>query len=223
MSPRNCTHSVTWSLPDNLDLQLLHRTQACLRCGGQHQTSCQADKQAWDRFYRIYDPVLAHFILGCHVPPADTEDCLQEVWSEVARTLGDFDSDGSQGRLCSWLHAIAHSKATKFLRYRARHPTNRLRLAEAALASREAGPAGDYEQHRRQEAVQRVLALLAEQVSPLSHRICCMRWMEERSIAEIAADLGLRPDQVCLCLHRMKEKFRRLFKQSFGEDFISPP
>ena len=46
-----------------------------------------------------------------------------------------------------------------------------------------------------------------------------MRWMEERSIGEIAADLGLRPDQVCLCLHRMKDRFRRLFKQSFGEDF----
>ena len=68
-------------------------------------------------------------------------------------------------------------------------------------------------------AQRHLLALLAEQVSPLSHRICCMRWMEERSIGEIAADLGLRPDQVCLCLHRMKDRFRRLFKQSFGEDF----
>jgi RNA polymerase sigma factor (sigma-70 family) len=161
MSPHLSTHSATESLPDKLDLQMLHGAQTYLRCLQGHQNLTLYESNAWRWFYETYDPLVRRFVRANGLDQPEAEDCIQEAWKEVVRTLGAFDSEGTQGRLCSWLHTIVHSKATDLLRYRQRHPTRRLhRTPEAAMGSREADPAFCYEQHCRQEAVQHVLGLL---------------------------------------------------------------
>src|SRR5207244_4133756 len=116
MSPHLSTRRVTGPLPDKLDLQLLHDAQAYLQCRVQREIPSLAASQAWQSFYQTYDPMLRHFVRSCHVPRGEARDCLQDVWTEVFRKLTAFASDGSQGRLCSWLYAIAHSKAINSLR-----------------------------------------------------------------------------------------------------------
>src|SRR5437868_9057644 len=88
-------------LPDNLDLEMLRHAQACLHCRHRHQIPSDTQGRAWDWFYQTYDPLLRHWVVGCHVPVDAVEDCLQDIWTEVVRTFGAFASDGSQGRLCS--------------------------------------------------------------------------------------------------------------------------
>src|SRR6266404_3008519 len=192
MSRRRSRHSATSSIPDNLDLQMLHGAQACLGYLQGHQDTSPYEVDAWRWFYKTYDPLVRRFVLAYGLRESDAEDCMQDVWSEVVKTLGAFDSDGTQGRLCSWLHTIVHSKATNFVRYRMRHACKHLGTqVEAGLASREAGPMDEYEHHCLQEAVQRVLAMLRQQVSPKSFLVLWMRAIEQRTIEETAAELQL--------------------------------
>jgi RNA polymerase sigma factor (sigma-70 family) len=212
----------TWRLPDNLDLQLLHDAQACLGCRERRQVPSEAEEQAWKWFHRTYDPLLRGWVLGCHVPREDAKDCLQEVWTEVLSNLPAFASDGSQGRLCSWLHGIAHSKATNFLRYCARHPTKRLGAeAEIALLSRDAGPVADYEQHCREEAVQRILAALGQKVDGLSYRAFSMHWGEKKSIKKIAVELNVTQRLVRRRIRKAKKTFTVLCEQDQESDLLT--
>src|SRR5437763_13889344 len=165
MSPRLSNHSATESLPDNLDLQLFHDVQAYLQGRQGHQVASAAERQAWEWFHVTYNPLLSGWALGCHVPLDDLKDCIQEAWIAVMNNVPDFASDGTQRGLCSWLHAITHAKAVDLLRQQARHSIQRLRPeSEDSLVSQAAGPAGDYEQRCREEAVQRILAVLRQRV-----------------------------------------------------------
>ncbi len=76
---------------------------------------------------------------------------------------------------------------------------------------------------RQQEAVHRILALLRQHISPSSYRVCHMRWMEQRTIQQIAMDLHLTPERVSYRLHRLKKRFRLLFDQTFGNSFSPLP
>src|SRR6266851_1004172 len=199
MSHRLSTHSATESLPDKLDLQMLHGAQEHLRCLRGHQPSSTRESEAWQRFYETYDPLVRRYVLVYGLRESDAEDCLQEVWNEVVRTLAAFESDGTRGRLCSWLYTIVHSKVTNFLRYRATHPCKHLGpQAEAGLQSRETDSVDDYERHCLEKAVQRVLALLRGEVT---HRIFYMRCIEDRKVGQIASELNLSTRQVTCRLY----------------------
>ncbi len=212
----------TWRLPDHLDLQRFRDAQSHLQRRDCHDIPSEAEEQAWNWFHRTYDPLLRRWVLGWHMPREDVKDCLQDIWTEVLSNLPAFTSDGSQGRLCSWLHGIAHSKATDFLRYRARHPTKRLGAeAEIALPSRDAGPVADYEQHCREEAVQRILAALGQKVDSLSYRAFSMHWGERKSIKKIAVELTVTQRVVRRRIRKAKKTFTVLCEQDQESDLLT--
>jgi DNA-directed RNA polymerase specialized sigma24 family protein len=122
MSRHFSSQSPTFLLSDNLDMQRLHEAQQCLRCREHREIPSSAETEAWEWFHPTYHPFLRHWALGCHINRNDVNDCLQEIWIEVMNKLPAFDSDGTQGGLCSWLHAIVHAKAVDLLRYQSRHP-----------------------------------------------------------------------------------------------------
>jgi subtilisin family serine protease len=107
-----------------------------------------------------------------------------------------------------------HSKATNFLRYRARHPSKRLGpRAEEALPSRDESSVDAYERRCLQQAVQKVLAMLRHQVSPTSYRVFWMRSIQERTIDEVAAELHMTPPQVRCRFCRTRHRFRLLWER----------
>jgi RNA polymerase sigma-70 factor (ECF subfamily) len=197
---------------DKIDPQLLHDTQAYLKCRSQKQPPASASSTAWEEFYRLYRPLLRRFALACGVRQDELSDCLQEVWTELVKHLPDFHYDPRRGHFRAWLYTIVHSKAVDLIRRRMRHPTPNLSChAEAALEGREVDPAADYERHCRQERVRQVLAELRQQVSASSYRVFHLRWIKAWSMREIAAELRLTPEQVRFRHHRLKQKFRGLW------------
>jgi RNA polymerase sigma factor (sigma-70 family) len=178
--------------------------------------------EAWDRFHRLYSPLLHRFALACGVSPADLDDCLQEVWADLVGTIWNLHYDPRRGRFQSWLYVLVHSKATDLVRRRSRHPTQHLcdRL-EAAFPSPEADPAATYERHGRQRAVQRVLDVLRRHVSLRSYRVLHMRSIDGCTVSQTAAALALTPGQVRSRHHRMKQKFRRLFELYTRSNFAT--
>ena len=204
----------------DIDVQLLQETRTYLECRFRRQAHAGVSVESWERFYRTCDPLLRRYARAFHVPRAELKDFVQEVWTELVKTLREFPYDHQRGRFSSWLYQVVHCKAIDLLRRRTRHPTVSLGLqSQATLASREDDPVAACEREDQQAHVQRVLSELRQQVSSCNYRVLYLRWIEGRSLPEIAAALELTPEQVRFRHHRMKRKFLRLYNLALRKTF----
>jgi len=205
------------------DRELLEMTKAYLECRARGMDPSPVLVEAWEQFYRSYEPRLRAFLEKCRLADADLEDCLQDVWVEVVAHLGHFQHDPRRGRLSTWLTTLARNKAVDSIRRRSRHSMQSLgRDDEVPLADLPLGPEADCERRWAQARVRGALAKLADHVPVRSFRVLYLRWIEDRNVAEIATALDLTPDQVRLLAHRMKERFRDVFERYMtGETFES--
>ena len=194
----------------NSDLQLLHDTQAYLRCQAEHRIPSPSLREAWERFYDRYTPVLRRYALKWRVPPADLHDCLQDVWKDLLRSLLRLDFDPRRARLESWLSRLVRSKATDLIRRRARNHAESLDRREVSFECPSSNPLACLERQADQEVVRGLLAELRQRVSPCSFDVLYMRSIEGRTVPEIAATLGLTTRQVWFRYHRMKRRLLKL-------------
>src|SRR5262245_33546810 len=104
------TSSGCLSAREDLDLELLQNTQTYLECRFRRQAPSGPAVEAWERFYRIVDPLLRRYARAFHVPRADLADFVQEIWTELVKTLRDFPYDHQRGRFSSWLYRVVHCK-----------------------------------------------------------------------------------------------------------------
>ncbi len=65
---------------------------------------------AWEELVELYGPLVAHWCLRCGLDSHTTADCVQEVFTAVARSLGRFEAVKSSGAFRSWLWTIAANK-----------------------------------------------------------------------------------------------------------------
>src|SRR5262249_31765134 len=136
MAPHCSPGSGCLSAREDLDPQLLQDTQTYLASRFRRQAQAAVFVESWEQFYEICDPLLRRYALGFHVPRADLTDFVQEVWTELVKTLREFPYDRQRGRFSSWLYRVVHCKAIDWLRRRTRHPTVSLGLqSQAILAS----------------------------------------------------------------------------------------
>jgi len=202
------------SAEPDIDPGFLHDVQAyleCPVCSGQLADSLRKD---WQCFYQTYDPVIRRFALSCSLPADEIDECAQEVWATLLTRLRDFHYQPERGRFQSWLYAVVRNQAVDFLRRRNRHPVKRLSpLVAAGLMAPDADPARQFERASDLELLLMVAEELRLQVSEKSYLVLHMRWIEERSIGEIAIALELTAAQVRLRQCRMKQRFVRLLKR----------
>jgi RNA polymerase sigma-70 factor (ECF subfamily) len=203
----------------DIDLELLQQAQRYLECRSRGRDPDGGLTAAWEEFFRIYNPLIGRLTVACQVPRDSHDDCVQQVWVEVVKKLPAFRYDPRRGRLLTWLNRITRGKAIDLRRRRSCRPTHNLTARQQAdLPGTETDPAAAYERRRQREAVWFVLGELRSQVSECSYRVLYLRWVEGRTAAETAAAVGLTAPQVWFREYRMKNHFRRLFRQHAGGD-----
>ena len=101
--------------------ELVENSQEFLRAAMAEQMPDALLTAAWDEFYRVYDVLIRRFAVARGVRGADVDDCVQDVWSEIAKRLVGFQITSEAG-LRSWLFALVRSRATDMFRRRTRRP-----------------------------------------------------------------------------------------------------
>jgi len=163
----------------------------------------------WDAFFARYDPRIRRMVRAWHLPEADADDCVQEIWAELLEKLGAFRYDPRRGRLEAWLATLVRRKVSRLVRRRARGV---VLLADPSFSpgSADADPAVAAERRESRRLVRRALAVLRRTVSAENYRIVRLRWMAGRNTREVAESMRMSEEQVRYRLHRMKGKLRRL-------------
>jgi RNA polymerase sigma factor (sigma-70 family) len=159
------------------------------------------DQAAANEFYDRYAARIYRYIrnLLSSAFDADAEDLLQETFMALAEALPYFRGDSS---MFTFACAIAHRKVQSFVRVRAR----RARLAPDVIAAdRDSAP-----EHHGGGDVKRAMDGLA----PEYREVLLLKYVEDQSVAEIAAVLMTSEHTVESRLARARRALRKRLEET---------
>jgi RNA polymerase sigma-70 factor (ECF subfamily) len=206
-----CHGVATVLLPESL----LRSRPASVRINGMTTTSASlleqlrhaGDQAAWERFVRLYTPLL-HFWarrrLGLDDPGA--ADLVQEVFLVLVKKLPEFQYDPRK-RFRAWLWTVTVNK----WRERHRRPVPGEGAAAEALPDLAVpDPADDVaEREYRGHLVRRALQLMQAEFQATTWKAFWECVTTEQSAAEVAASLGLTIEAVYSAKSRVLRRLRQ--------------
>jgi RNA polymerase sigma-70 factor (ECF subfamily) len=164
------------------------------------------DPAAWDRFVRLYTPLLYGWARRLGLQPADAADLVQEVFVVLVRKLPEFQYNPRQ-RFRGWLWTVTVNK------YR---ESRRRQAVAVAQTHGDAQPEPSVpdpaeamaEAEYRHYLVQRALRLLQAEFPPATWKAYREHILEGRPAADVAADLGVSVNAVYIAKCRVLRRLR---------------
>jgi RNA polymerase sigma-70 factor (ECF subfamily) len=172
------------------------------------------DAATWDEFYEQHVREVYGFVLRLVRGDLQTAaDVFQDTWLDAISHIGQFDP--KCGELRSWLFGIARRRVALHWRQRlarsgtvAAHAEIPVEVSDGALVP------DDVIEHLEQAAVVQA-SLLA--LPPERRQVLVDKYVEELSVAQIAARTGRSPKAVESLLSRAREQFRALTRWYFSD------
>jgi RNA polymerase sigma-70 factor (ECF subfamily) len=139
---------------------------------------------------------------------ADAEDLLQEAYVRAFAAIASFRGEAG---IATWLTRIVLNEGHD--RLRARRATVELDEVEPAQASGQVlqfpgSDAADPEAHAARAQIRRLIQVALDELPESFRLVFILREVEELSIEETAAHLGIRPQTVKTRLHRARRRLR---------------
>jgi RNA polymerase sigma-70 factor (ECF subfamily) len=168
------------------------------------------DEQAWRDFCQRYQPLIAQWCRPWRLQAADVEDVTQRVLERVFTRVHTYDP--RRGRFRGWLRTVVDNAVKDFLRARGRRPDQAAGDSDVAgLLDAIAQPASidglveDLDSSLRGDA-DAVWARVERAFEPKTLLAFRRVLLEDRPIAEVAAELGKSYAAVCMAVRRVKDK-----------------
>lgn len=200
---------------DETSLVLLDQAQAYLRSILQDNVPNSKLCESWSEFYRIYNELIRRYVIARQVPANDIDDCIQEVWTAIARHLTDFEHPRDRPGLRAWLYQVVRSKAADVMRKRQKcAPTSLERLSEI---HHEPTTSDDAVAVWRQLFLEAVLAEVLTQESLENRQIMTLRLVENYSSQEIADQVGLSVRIIRYRINSVRQRLRERIAFYSGE------
>jgi RNA polymerase sigma-70 factor (ECF subfamily) len=162
------------------------------------------ESEAWDRFTRLYTPLLLGWAARLGFQPADAADLSQDVLLKLVRLLPEYRRGEGQS-FRGWLFRVATNQARDFHRRRATRPMPAAEglsgVADASVEMTEA----EY----RQALVRRGLELIRGDFTEATWAAFTGVMVDGRTAAEVATALGVSVNVVYLARHRVLTRLRQ--------------
>ncbi|MGH9240223.1 MAG: RNA polymerase sigma factor [Vicinamibacterales bacterium] len=171
-----------------------------------HEPIALREAQEFEQVYREHAPLVYRTAWGVLGSREDAEDVVQAVFLKLLRSQQPANF---QPNPRAYLYKAAVNASLDVLKARRRRPVLVDDIERLEIAVPESFPAFDEETHRRlYEAIARLSAEAAETV--------LLRYMQNMSVAEIAAQLGVSRTVVAVRLFRTRARLRTLLRTPEG-------
>jgi RNA polymerase sigma-70 factor (ECF subfamily) len=171
----------------------------------------------WDRLIELYSPLLRSWLQRHPLQGADVDDLLQDILAVLVQKLPQFTHPGHAGAFRGWLRAILVYRLRWHWREKLRKPAHigdddaeqfltRLEQADGDLARR-------WDAEHDRHVVARLLELIRPEFTATTWQAFQGYVLEEKPLAEVAAELGLTANAVYIARTRV---FRRLREEAAG-------
>ena len=166
------------SRPAGADPQLLFRTQAYLKARADNCEPGSAQREAWDRFFKIHDPFIRRSVAAWHLQPWDAEECVQMTWVEIVRKLPDLKFDPRLGTFRGWLATVIRRQVCDFLAGEKRRRLSALTIEESVVPGDESDDPAELVMRRESRLlVQRMIQDLQREVSEKSYQVIYLHYV----------------------------------------------
>ena len=178
------------------------------------------DREAWDEFVAIYQPVIFQLAKYHGMQSADAEDLTQQVLMAVSRAIASFKPDHSQARFRTWLKTIARRAIINAL---TRGPLDRGSGNEEMTGLLEALPTDQAETRELvMEYRKQVFYCAADRVrnefQTQTWKAFWMSCVEDRSVVDVADALGVSRGSIYTSRSRVMKRLQEVV-QELDADF----
>jgi RNA polymerase sigma-70 factor, ECF subfamily len=198
-----------------VEYRVMNTTSASLL----HRLRDPAAQVAWERFVKLYTPLLLSWAQRAGLKGQDAADLVQDVFLVLVRKLPAFEYDASKG-FRAWLRTITLNKWRDRVRQQAIRPGAR----DPAQFDELAEPSGDdpfSEMEYRRQVLRAALDLLRPEFQESTWRAFLEHGLAGRPAQEVAAELKLRPGAVYAAkfrvLARLRAELAELVDSNFSE------
>jgi RNA polymerase sigma-70 factor (ECF subfamily) len=164
------------------------------------------EQAAWERFAKLYTPLLCHWAHRLEVRGAEVDDLVQEVFIVLVKKLPEFRYDPNKS-FRAWLWTVLTNKLHD--RQRRQGVPNATAFGGKALDPIGPDTAGaiDEAEYRRY-LMRRALELMESEFQPATWKAFWECVVNERPAADVAAELHLTENAVYLAKGRVARRLR---------------
>ena len=163
------------------------------------------DSAAWERFVRLYTPLMLHWARRQGFQPADGADLTQDILLKLFRLLPTYERGPGQ-TFRGWLFRIIVNQARDFRRRKGTRPLPQADELPEPSAESPFAALEDFEY--RQLLVRRGLDLIRSDFNTTTWSAFEEVMQKGRSVAEVANQLAISENAVFLARHRILKRLR---------------
>ena len=173
------------------------------------------DQDAWQRFVRLYGPLVDFWICRAGLQAADARDVFQETFAAVARGIDQFHKDRPGDTFRGWLRTITRSKVADHHRRAADQPEaiggseahrQFQQIADSDEAFEVTNDCG--ERDALKELRLRALDLVRGEFEPRSWQAFWRVEIDKQAAKDVAEELGMTPAAVRMAKSRVLRRVR---------------
>lgn len=180
----------------------MHPSQSVWREHGLRSAVLAGDERAWQTWYdESFEGLYAYVSWRCAGLRDLTEEVVQETWLIAVRRIRRFDPE--RGSFAGWLRGIAANVLRNHLRRERRLAQARPCPVPAAAVD------AALDQREQAEQIARALAFLPDHYEAVLRA----KYVDQRSVAEIAAEQGETAKAVESLLTRARQAFRDAYQR----------
>jgi len=168
---------------------------------------------AWQDFTDLYTPVIRKTALRMGLQVADVENVVQEVLLAVSQSIDQWLDNPQRGSFRGWLSRIAKNKTLDLLTRKATRPESGPSREWDAIPAALSSLSSYWDQEYRWELLVRAAKHVREAVAEATWQAFWLSTIENRPIADVARQLGVRQGLVYLSRCRVLDRIRKLVKQ----------
>lgn len=161
--------------------------------------AADGDHAAFHRFYLDTEAFLRRYV-SVRVAPSEVDDVMAETYLRAYRSADRFRDEGRPA--AAWLVTIARNLVASHHRTRAR------RAARGPINTGDARLCGEVDEELMDRSGDAELLEALAELKPRQRRILELRFIEERTVAECAAELSLTDQGVRALTYRALQAMR---------------
>ncbi len=175
------------------------------------------DQAGWTEFVDIYEPFIYRLARAEGLQDADAHDLCQLVFKAVAGAIERWDPDPAKGKFRAWLFRIARNLLVNFLISQRRMPlgsgSTSVRELLAAQPARDLDAETEFAAEFQRQAFRWAADRVKTEFAAATWQAFWMTGVENRSIAEVAAELKLSVGAVYIARSRVLARLRVCVQQ----------
>ncbi|MDF7825706.1 sigma-70 family RNA polymerase sigma factor [Pontiellaceae bacterium B12227] len=186
-------------------------TAYCTRASLLLRLKESGDDETWREFYGIYGRMIFGYALRHGLSHAEAEDVVQNVCVKLFRHIFSFNYSSELGMFRGWLKTVTNNAVFDYLRRRQRraglfegYRDHAEVMAEEKHAVDESVWQAEWQKSVFDTALQRVYGRISESSRKAFHLFA----VENMPAGEVAARLGIEPNAVYACKHRILKQVR---------------